>query len=418
MFDLDNWAEIWNVITRNKFRSILTGFGVFWGIFMLVGLIAIGNGFKGGIDKLVDGVEENTCFFAASITSEAYKGYQKGRSWQMKIKDVDLIRNKAQSVKEISPVLADLSSFKNVVRNNKSGSFGIRGVYPIHFSIEKQNLLQGRFFNETDNEFTQKVCIIGKEVYEAMFDEGEDPIGERIKIKGIYYTVVGVISPVAKISLGGDAELTIFIPFSTMQLTFQKNNVVHYIACTTNPGYTAEMVEDEVKGLLQKAHNISPTDEKAIGCFNVEREFLIFRNLFDGTDILTWIVGLGSLFSGIIGVSNIMLVTVRERTHEIGIKRAIGASPYVIVRQVVVESFLLTVIFGIFGLLAGVVLLEVVDYEMSKHALEDLLFIPPFVEFYKAIYALVALCVAGLLAGLIPSMRAISIKAIDAIREE
>lgn len=418
MFDLDNWQEIWNTITRNKFRSFLTGFGVFWGIFMLVGLIAIGNGFKGGINKLAQGVAENSCFFAAVPTSEPYKGYKRGRSWTMTNKDIELIKNKAQSVELVSPVLIEISSFNNIVRASKTGSFSIRGVYPEEFIIEKMHLLRGRYFNNADTEYNKKTCILGKEVYESMFSVGEDPIGKSIQIKGINYTVVGVISPVSKISLDGDVELTVFIPFTTMQLTFQKNNVINFIACTTKDGYTANMVEDEVKAILRQAHNISPTDDKAVGCFNIEREFLIFRNLFDGTDILTWIVGLGSLLSGVIGVSNIMLVTVRERTREIGIKRALGAKPYNIVRQIVTESFMLTVIAGLSGLSFGVFVLEVIRIEMSKHALEDLLFIPPYINFNPAVLALIALCFAGLLSGLIPSVRAIQIKAIDAIREE
>lgn len=418
MIFVDNWQEIWVTISRNKIRSILTGIGVLWGIFMLIMLLAIANGFRGGVITLVDGFDSNSCFFSSSITSESYKGFKKGRYWSLKNKDVDLIKQNAVSVNEISPVLIDLPEGINVVRNDKSGSFSTRGVYPPQFSIEKQNLLYGRLMNDMDLDFEKKVCIVGKGVYEALFEVGEDPIGQYIRIKGFYFKIIGVVSPVSQISMGGDAELTVFIPFSTMQRIFKKSDVVHYIACTAKPGFTAQMLENEVKGILQAEHTLSPTDEKAIKCFNAEKEFLIFDNLFKGVDVLIWIVGLGSLFSGVIGVSNIMLVTVRERTREIGIRRAIGAKPFAIVGQIISESFVLTFLFGAGGLVMGVFLLKAIQNEMAKHSFEDLLFVPPFVTFGVALVAFIILCLSGLVSGLIPSIRAMSIKAIDAIREE
>lgn len=418
MFDLDNWQEIMATISRNKFRSFLTGVGVLWGIFMLLGLLAIANGFRGGVYTLVDGFEKNACFFSSSITSEAYMGYKKGRYWTMNNKDVKLIKNTALSVDDIAPGLIDIASNKNIIKDNNSGSFNIRGIYPSQFLIEKQNLLHGRLFSNVDVEYEKKVCIIGKEVYEALFSANEDPIGQYIQVKGFNFKVIGVISPVSQISIGGDVQLTVFMPFSTMQRLFNKGDVVHYIACTAKEGFTADMLENEVKALLQKSHAISPTDEKAIKCFNAEAEFMSFHNLFEGVDFLIWIVGLGSLLSGVIGVSNIMLVTVRERTREIGIRRALGASPFVIVRQVMSESFVLTTIFGLIGIIISVWVLKFARIEMSKYSFEDVLFRPPFVSFEVVLAAFGVLCLAGLVSGLIPSLRAMSIKAIDAIREE
>lgn len=418
MFDIDNWQEIWATINRNKFRSFLTGVGVLWGIFMLLGLLAIANGFRGGVYTLVDGFENNTCFFSSSITNEPYQGYKKGRYWSMNNKDVDLISNTALSVKNIAPGLIESSSNKNVVRDNNSGSFSIRGIYPSQFVIEKQNILHGRLFNEVDTEYEKKVCIIGKEVYESLFSVGEDPIGQYIQVKGFNLKVVGVISPISQIAIGGDVQLTVFMPFTTMQRLFNKGDVVHYIACTAKEGFTADMLESEVKGILQHSHSISPTDGKAIRCFNAEAEFMSFHNLFEGVDFLIWIVGLGSLLSGVIGVSNIMLVTVRERTREIGIRRALGASPYEIMRQIMSESFVLTAFFGIGGIILSVWVLKLARMEMAKYSFEDVLFLPPAVSFNVVMAALGVLCLAGLISGLIPSIRAMSIKAIDAIRDE
>ena len=417
-FDLDSWQEIWTTITRNKFRSFLTGIGVLWGIFMLLGLLAIANGFRGGVYTLVDGFEKNACFFSSSPTNEPYMGYKKGRFWTLSNKDVERVKETALSVEDVAPGLIDVPSNKNVIKDNNSGSFSIRGIYPSQFVVEKQNVLFGRIFNDIDIEYEKKVCIIGKEVYEALFAVNEDPVGQYIEVKGFNFKVIGVISPVSQIAIGGDVQLTVFIPFTTMQRLFNKGDIVHYFACTAKEGYNANMLEQEVKGILQKAHFISPTDEKAIKCFNAEAEFMSFHNLFEGVDVLIWVVGLGSLFSGIIGVSNIMLVTVRERTREIGIRRALGASPSEIVRQIMSESFVLTTVFGLVGVILSIWTFKIIRMEMAKYSFEDVLFLPPYITFDVVIAALGVLCLAGLIAGLIPSLRAMSIKAIDAIREE
>lgn len=418
MFDLDNWQEIWATITRNKLRSFLTGFGVFWGIFMLIILIGVGNGFQGGIMKNVNGFASNSCFFWTDVTSEPYKGFRKGRFWSMNRKDVTLIRQKAQSVEYISPVLFGNSGDKNVVRGPKSGSYGTRGVYPDHFKIEQQHVLQGRLFNEIDISETRKVCVVGREVYETLFQPGENPQGQYIRVNGIYFQVIGVIRPKSNMSIGGDVESSVFIPFTTMQQAFNQGDKVYFMACTAKPGYPASMVQEEVTNIIKTAHDISPTDEKAVGSFNIEKQFQIFNNLFIGIDVLIWIVGLGALMSGIIGISNIMLVTVRERTREIGVRRAIGAKPITIVKQILSESFVLTAIAGFLGFLTGVLILEAIHSAMAGSMDEDTFMIPPFVSFDTALIAMVILIISGICAGFMPAMRALRIKAIDAIRDE
>ncbi|MFR9165340.1 MAG: ABC transporter permease [Dysgonomonas sp.] len=418
-FDIDNWQEIWAVISRNKLRSILTGFGVFWGIFMLIFLMGIGNGFEGGILKNFNGISSNASFFWTERTSEAYKGYRKGRSWTMNTRDIALIREKAQSVEHISPMLFGQSSDKNVVRGHKSGSYGITGIYPAHFSILKQNVLKGRLFNTLDIQEKRKVCIIGREVYETLFGHGEDPIGQYIRANGIYFQVIGVISPKSEnINIGGNPLSTVFIPFSTMQQTLQRGDDIYFMACTAKAGYPSSMVEEEVKTILRTAHSISPTDQKAIGGFNTEQIFMIFQYLFVGVSVLIWFVGMGTLASGIIGISNIMLVTVRERTREIGIRRALGAKPITIVAQILSESFVLTAVSGFWGLFVAIIVLGIFDNMMIKGVIEIKTMIPPFVPFKMAIVAFVVLLISGIIAGLIPAMRALRVKAIDAIREE
>ncbi|WP_029905664.1 ABC transporter permease [Prevotella sp. 10(H)] len=418
MFDLDNWQEIWVTITRNKFRSVLTGMGVSWGLFMLILLIGMGNAFEGGILKNVDGFASNACFFGTDRTSEAYKGFRKGRYWQMNNRDLVLIRQKARSVDLISPVLFGGSGDKNVVNGQKSGSYGTRGVYPAHFGVEQQHILSGRVFNQMDVDGHRKVCVIGKEVYETLFQPGETAEGKYIRVNGIYFQVIGVIRPKSQLSIGGDVESTVFLPFTTMQRAFNQGDIIHFLACTTKSGYTGEMVEEEVTNILKASHDIAPTDEKAVRSFNIEKEFQIFNNLFIGINFLIWFVGGGALLSGIIGISNIMLVTVRERTREIGVRRALGAKPLVIVKQILSESFVLTALAGFLGFFTGIVLVEILNVAMSQNMGDDVFLIPPYVSFGTAIKAMVVLIISGVLAGLMPAMRALSIKAIDAIRDE
>lgn len=418
MFDLDNWQEIWSTITRNKLRSVLTGFGVFWGIFMLVILLGVGNGFKGGIEQTLQAVAVNSCFFGSDRTSEPYKGHRKGRRWEMDSRDIELIARKARSVDQIAPALYGAYSDKNTVRGMKSGTYDAMGVLPAQFIVQPQIVLYGRIINEVDVQQRRKVCVIGKEVYETLFNVGENPLGQYIRLKGIYFQVIGVVTPVSKnIAVGSIPDQTVFIPFTTMRYTFSRGDKVHFLVCTTKPGYDAVQLEEEVKAILREAHDIAPGDEKAVRSFNIEKEFRMFQNLTLGVNALVWIVGLGALFSGIIGISNIMLVTVRERMREIGVRRALGARPLTILGQIMSESVVLTTVAGLGGFLLGVFALQMAAQAMSG-AEESGLFIAPFISFNVGLLSILILIVSGLLAGIMPTLKALQIKAIDAIRDE
>lgn len=418
MFDLDSWQEIWATISKNKLRSALTGFGVFWGIFMLVILIGVGNGLSVGMFENVGGIASNSSIYWSNRTSEAYKGYRKGRWWNVTNKDLNLIKEKAKTVEYISPILFGGGSDKNVVRGQKSGSYGLRGIYPDHYHVEGQYILQGRTLNYLDIEQKKKVCVIGKMVYETLFEKGEIAEGQYIRVDGIYFQVIGVVSPKANIPFMGRVEELVYLPFSTMQTAFNHGDVIHLLSCTTKPGYPVTVTEDEVKGILRTANNISPTDEKAVRSENIEKVFQMFQGLFFGIDSLIWLVGLGALFSGIIGISNIMLVTVRERTREIGVRRALGAKPMAIMIQILSESFVLTSIAGMLGFLVGIATLEGVNSALADEFAESRIFVPLFVTFNVAIVSMIILILSGLLAGVMPALRALKVKAIDAIRDE
>ena len=420
MFDFDGIHEIWQTIARNKTRSLLTAFGVFWGIFLLVVLSSTGNGFENGLMKQVEGVTPNTGFFFTSQTSEPYKGYQKGRSWSMQMSDIEALKEAFPYIKAISPEASVYSSEdKNVIYGSRGGSFTVKGVMPEYNEIEKSKILKGRFINNTDIASRRKVCLIGKKVYETMFEKGEDPLGKMIKVNGIYFQVVGVLrSYTDNVNINGTIDESVILPFTTMQQVFALGDKIHFFALVADDDTPLPDVEEDIIQLIKQRHDIAPTDKDVLRSFNLTEIFKAFMGLFFGIHILIWIVGLGTLMSGVIGVSNIMLVTVKERTREIGVRRAIGAKPKNIITQVLSESLLLTTLAGLVGLCIGVGIMAIVGMITSNMPSDTMMFQDPNMSFKAAVLATIIVILSGLLAGVLPALRAIQIKAIDAIREE
>ena len=385
MFDKDRWQEIWLTITRNKIRSLLTAFGVFWGIFMLVLMSGSGNGLEEGIISGVKDFPKNSCYFFSERTSKAYAGFAKGRNWSIHTSDVEVLRGRFPEIERISAIMFEWNE-KNTLRIRER----------------------------------RKVCVIGEQVYQEMFMPGENPLGKLLQINGVAYRVVGVNIPVTKIQIGGRSEASIILPFSTMQQSYNRGDKIDCVALSVNEKFSVSALEEEMKNVVKKHNRISPDDLQAVGSINVEKEFKMFYSLFGGINILIWIVGIGTLLAGAVGVSNIMLVTVRERTKEIGIRRALGACPRSILMQIMSESLILTLLAGFFGLFMGVALLYVVDIFMQNmlQSGEQIFFAPPQISFATAVSASIVLIVTGLLAGCLPAWRALQIKAIDAIREE
>lgn len=419
MFDIDRWQEIWVTITRNKTRSLLTCFGVFWGILMLVILLGSGRGMQNGIFKNVNGFATNSCFFYTERTGEPYKGYKKGRYWSIRNRDLEAIKKRVKGIKYISPMHWGQRGTNNVVKGQKTGTYGVRGVYPDYFNIETQHLYYGRLLNEIDLQEKRKVCLIGTRVAEVLFQPGEDPTGQYIRVNGIYYQVVGVIKPKPRANIGGRTEESVMLPFSTLQQVTNNGDKFWFLCITGEDGYSCEKIIEDVKTLLKSQNEISPTDPQAVGSFSIAKQAETFSKLFMGINILVWLVGLGTLLAGIIGVSNIMMVTVKERTKEIGVRRALGAKPWNIITQVMSESLVLTSLAGLLGLTLGVFLLDVANRlleAMPKNG--ETFFSNPEIDIHIAIAATIILLFSGLTAGLIPAWRAMQIKAIDAIREE
>ena len=416
MFDLDRWQEIWITITHNKSRSVLTAFGVFWGMLMLVLMVGAGNALEKGIISQVEGFATNSCFFEAERTTVPFKGFRKGRRWNMTNSDIPVIKEKVHEMQYISPMLFSGSVDKNVVKGEKNGSYRVKGCYPEYDLIEKSKMIYGRYINDIDIAEKRKVCVIGERIYEVLFQKGEDPTGKQVRVNGIYFQVVGVArSSTSGVSIGGNTAESVVLPFSTMQQAFNQGNIVHFLAATAKEGVPVKVIQNQIMEILKQQHQISPDDKDAVFSMNIEEQFKMFRNLGLGIAALIWIVGLGTLLAGAIGVSNIMLVTVRERTKEIGIRRALGATPLNIIGQILSESVVLTVLAGIMGIVLGVGILSLAGIALSQ---SDQFFKDPQVSFGMAVGSLLILIVIGTMAGYIPAQRAMMIKPVEAISEE
>ncbi|HKJ79883.1 MAG TPA: ABC transporter permease, partial [Prolixibacteraceae bacterium] len=400
MFDLDLWKEIISALKKNKLRSFMTAFGVFWGIFMLIVMSGAGKALENGIMDGIKAFASNSAFFWTERTSKPYEGFQRGRRWDYKNADIEYIKANISDVEYLSPRLfgPNSRSGTNTVRGKKAEAFNIFGDYPEFFNIDPWVPVKGRLINQIDILHSRKVCTIAERVAEVMFEENEDPIGEYLKINGVYFQVVGVIEPQTRINFGGRKEESIIMPFTTMQKTYNMGDVVHFFSVTSDPGVPVSRLENRLKELLKQRHHIAPDDQQAVGSFNIEVEYKKYNGLFSGIQILTWIVGIGTLLAGIIGVSNIMLVIIKERTQEIGIQRAIGATPANVMLHIVAESVFLTVIAGYIGLALGVGLLEILNMALEAGG-DDVFFKRPEVSFTMAASALTVLVFAGIFAG-------------------
>jgi len=422
MFDIDRWNEIISALKKNKLRSFLTAFGVFWGIFMLIVMAGAGNGLQHGITDGVGQVATNSFFMWTERTGEPYKGFLRGRFWDFNNEDVEYIKSNIPEADIVSPRLfGHWLSGNNTVRGEKTGSFNIKGDYPQWNDIDPADILKGRWLNEIDIMQKRKVCVIGEKVFEEMFEKDEEPIGKYLRVSGIYYQVVGVVHPVSNINMNGRTEESIFLTFTTMQAAYNYGNSVHVLGVTAKKGFSAALVEDKVMAAIKERHSIAPTDVQAIGHVNLEKQFKMFSSLFIGIQILTWIVGIGTLLAGVIGVSNIMLVIIKERTQEIGVMRAIGATPWKVISQIIMESVFLTTLAGYLGLFSGILLLEGANklLEMAAKNGGDGIFIKnPEINFGVAVACLMILIISGAIAGYLPAKRAVEIKPIDALRAE
>jgi len=417
MIDLDKWQEIIHALKANKIRTALTGFGVFWGIFMLIIMLGASKGLENGITAGMKDFATNSAFVWAQKTSLPYHGYQRGRRYNFNNDDMVAIKTNVTDIDVLAPKINGYGkNGNNVTRGIKTGSYEIQGEYPEVMKINPYDILEGRFINSIDIEQQRKVVNIGTRVKETLFKPGEPVVGQYIKIQGIYFQVIGVID--SKTEVNGGSKETVILPFTTLQKAYNFGDVVHYFAFSSPKGVDVEAVEKKIVDVVKKRHSISPKDEQAVGHFNIAKEFKKMNGLFTGITALMWIVGIGTLIAGVVGVSNIMLVIVKERTQEIGIRRAIGATPRSIIAQIINESVFLTGMAGYLGLFLGVIIIELINKGIGDGGGGNSPFKHPEVDIKVAMTALSILIVCGIFAGIVPARRAVSMKPIDAIREE
>lgn len=414
--DIDSYREIIDTLTRNKSRSFLTGFGVFWGVFMLVALMGGGQGLKEMLYKNFDGFAQNTVLIGAEQTTKPYKGFRKGRWWSMEYKDIDRLKLRVPELNAVAPILfSSWGGGNTAYYGTQKTTPRIQGTVPELTQIIEPKLYYGRFLNDMDIREHRKVCVIGKKVYKDLFKEGGDPCGKKIRIDSTYYEVIGVDYSSGNISIGGRSEEKVTIPITMMQAAFNRGNQIDVIAATGRKDVVMSRITDRIRETIARAHYIDPTDEQGVFMFNTELMFQMINNLFKGVNILIWLVGLGTLLAGAIGVSNIMMVTVRERTTEIGIRRAIGATPKMILSQIISESIVLTLVAGMSGILFGVMILQMLEMYNTEDGIIQTHF---QVGFWTAIFCALVVSSLGVLAGLAPAARAMSIKPVDAMRDE
>lgn len=419
MFNRDRWNEILEALNANRFRTLLTAFGVFWGIFILVLLLALTNGLKNGVQADFGNFATNSIFMWSQGTSMPYKGLPKGRFFNFKLSDVDALKEQFPELKYVSPrnQLGGFRGSNNVTRNEKTGAFDIYGDYPEFINQQPLDIMEGRFLSYSDIESKRKIAVIGKDVIRSLYDNGEEVIGSYIKINDINFMVVGTFK---NANSQGDSEEeanTIYIPFTTFSQAFNRADNVGWMAITAQDNVSITSVKPRIMSLMRELRTVHPDDKRAIGHFDLAEEFAKITGLFSILTVVGYFVGALVLMSGVIGISNIMLIVVKERTKEIGVRRALGASPWNIRSQVLQESLVLTIISGMMGIAFAAGIIWIMNTILDNVGpVEN--FANPSVGIGVIIIALSILIISGLLAGLIPATRATQMKPVDALRIE
>lgn len=418
IFDWDTWQEIFGSIAKNKTRTIITVIGVLWGIFIYISLSGSAKGLDNGFERQFENIAMNSMFIWAARTSIPYSGFKSGRSPQLKIQNATSLKQQIPEIQFIAPrnakgVFGSIPA--QVIRKNKSKSYNIYGDFPVYTKIATKKIYDnGRFINDEDIKYERKVCVIGERTQLDLFEPDEDPVGQYVRIDDVYFKVIGV----HKFIQGGGFETDgdIFIPFETYRKLYNTGDDVDWFTIAAYDYADAVAVEKKVKQALKRIHRVSPEDERAFGAFNIGEVFAKIMGFAKGMTFLSLVVGLATIFAGVIGIGNILMISVNERTKELGVRRALGATPGEVRMQIVLESVFLTTIAGVFGIILGSFLLATINlFTMDK---TDFPYTNPTVPIPLVLGALLIMVTLGTLIGLIPAQRAVSIKPIDALREE
>ena len=417
LFKADTWDEIFSSINKNRVRTILTVIGVLWGIFVYIAMSGAAKGLDNGFERQFESVAMNSLFAWSQSTSKPYKGYRTGRRIQLKLSDVEVLKKRIPEIQYIAPRNATGvfgGSPALTVRGQKSGNYNVYGDFPVYTKIATKKIFdQGRFINQSDIDYDRRVCIIGERTKRELFEDSEEAVGSFLRINGIYFRVVGVHKFVPGGGFESDGD--IFIPFTTFNKLYNKADGVDFMSIAAFDDADIIQVEKDVKTVLKSIHQVDPTDERAFGSFNLGEVFGRIKGFANGLTFLSLVIGIATILAGVIGIGNILLISVKERTKELGVRRALGATPSEVRNLILLESVFLTVISGVMGIILGAGALSLVN-RLTKDT--DFPYTNPTVPIPYVLGALVLMVVLGTLIGLIPAQRAVSIRPIEALREE
>lgn len=415
IFDRDTWQEIFGSIRKSKLRTAITILGVLWGIFLFITLLGAARGMENGFDREFSTLATNSIFLWGSRTSMPNKGFQRGRRMRLKIQDVAAIKRQVPEISFVAPRSVQGifgGQPATVKRKTNSKTYKVFGDYPILDKVNKVKLLEGRFINLNDIEGEKKVCVIGEKVVDELFEKGDQIVGNYVEINGSFFQVIGAYKGNDN---GFEQDDSIYMPFSTFRKINNTGDGIGWMVIAAYDDADITKVEEDVKTVLKRRHNVHFDDERAFGSFNFGEMFGRLMGFLKGIKFLTWFVGIATLIAGVIAIGSILLITVKERTQEIGIRRALGATPANIKGQIVLESVFLTLLAGVLGIIfAGLVLMTINSLTQGS----DFPFTNPTVNIPIAIGAVMALVTFGTLIGLIPAQRAINIRPIEALSEE
>ena len=416
MLDWDTWQEVWATLRSNKLRAFLTALGVFWGVFMLILMLGIGNGLERGVIRNLAGLTNYSVYLWPQRTSLPFRGLQPGRYVHFTEADIGALA-RTEGVEYVAPrlQLGNWHSPQNVSYGVKKANFTVMGDSPEFAYVEPLVLESGRFINPRDMSEERKVVVIGQEARKTLFGEA-NPVGKYLQIKRVYFQIVGVIGTLKTGDDGQRILASVYVPFSTFQTVFNQKYKVGWFAMTARRDQSAASVEERVRGAIMKGHRIHPDDTEALGSFNAAKRFEQLQGLFRGIRKFVWFVGTLTLFAGMLGVSNILLIIVKERTKEIGVRKALGATPRSIITLVVAEGLLLTSLAGYSGVVAGVLSLEAVGRAV-RHVPNAPL-IGPEISMQVALVAVLVLIVAGFVAAIEPARHAARVHPVEALRAE